>query len=66
VDFDVDPDAHKLYLEGQKRFPFLHGPKTAVNMEYLELLRLQGSNQTKMQTTKSGWISESTWKLIKL
>jgi hypothetical protein len=41
VDFELDQRAHALYLEGRKRFPFLHGPKTTVDLEYLELVRLQ-------------------------
>jgi hypothetical protein len=35
VDFALDLKAHTLYLEGQKCFPFLQGPKTAVDQEYM-------------------------------
>jgi Reverse transcriptase (RNA-dependent DNA polymerase)/Endonuclease/Exonuclease/phosphatase family len=66
VDFALDPKTHKLYLEGRKRFPFLRGPNTAVDLEYMELVKLQEGDQQKMRTTKPGWISETTWGLIKL
>jgi endonuclease/exonuclease/phosphatase family metal-dependent hydrolase len=66
VDLKLRPAEHMEYLRGRKRFPFLKGPTSDVDREYLELLSLQAELNVDRRKQQPGWISDDTWKCIQL
>jgi exonuclease III len=66
LDLRVLAAEHREYVRGRKRFPSMKGPKSAVDIEYAELIELQEKQKMQRWSARPSWISDSTWALIKL
>lgn len=58
-------EEHCEYVSGRKLFPGLKGPKSAVGIQYAELIELQGWQQQQQCQAKPSWILTVTWTLIR-
>jgi exonuclease III len=65
ADLRCSAKEHREYLRGRKRFPGLRGPKSAIDIEYAELVELQERQQQQIRKARPSWISEATWALIR-
>jgi hypothetical protein len=66
VDLKIRLNEHKNYLRGRKKFPATVHPDGPIDQEYNEIVRLQEQQQDAVKKARPGWISEETWKMIKI
>jgi hypothetical protein len=65
VDLRCSAEEHRHYLRGRKRFPGLRGPRSAIDIEYAELVEMQERQQQLRRKARPSWISDATWALIR-